>query len=404
MMGNENHSDRAHAVFSPSGFARWGGVYPDYNGCTASINMEADIPDTDSPYAKEGTLAHEICEAKVRHYIDPDGYSKRKLSARLKKLKNEAEYAPEMDKHTDAYLEYIKAQALVYDKTPYIAVEQRYSIPLGDAESFGTSDCVIIGDDTLQIVDFKYGRGVKVDAEHNPQLMLYALGACKQYDMFYQFSKVKLCIFQPRLDHISEWEVSTVDLIGNFAQIARAKVTEALNNPQFKPSETSCRFCKAKAICRARAQKNLELAGFVTAKPDTIGLEEIEGLIKQGSDVAKWLEDLKAYALKLTLSGTEVPGLKAVEGRGSRVWTDMDEAFKRLNAKGYEDGVLYERKPLTLAQVEKIVGKKDFGELVGDLVEKKAGKPTLVPISDKREAINNIPSATEAFGTTKEDE
>jgi hypothetical protein len=148
----------------------------------------------------------------------------------------------------------------------------------------------------------------------------------------------------------------------------------------------------------------LELAGFVTAKPDTIGLEEIEGLIKQGSDVAKWLEDLKAYALKLTLSGTEVPGLKAVEGRGSRVWTDMDEAFKRLNAKGYEDGVLYERKPLTLAQVEKIVGKKDFGELVGDLVEKKAGKPTLVPISDKREAINNIPSATEAFGTTKEDE
>lgn len=387
------HAERAHALLSASSAHRW-------MVCTPSAVLEAQFPDTTSEAAREGTLAHELAELKLRNYFYTVDFGKTKLTRAVNKLKKEELWQDEMMGYTDTYLDYIKSVAMKFENQPYVAIEKRVSFGAYVPDGFGTADCILISGGVLHIIDFKYGKGVPVSAEGNPQLSLYALGAYETYKILYPIETIRMSIVQPRLsDEVSEWSCPVKELLA-FGSYVKEKAELAIKGEgEFRPTEKACRFCRAKGRCRARSVENVKLAFSenLGKLPPLISNEEMAEYLKQGRDVAKWLEDLKAEALKECLAGKEVPGWKAVEGRGSRDWTDMDLAFDTLKSSGIDEAVLWERKPLTLAQVEKVVGKKDFESYVGSLVVKKPGKPALVEESDKKEAITNKVSAAEAF-------
>ena len=258
----------------------------------------------------------------------------------------------------------------------------------------------MIGGDVLHAIDFKYGKSPdgRVTAEWNPQMLLYALGAYEMYRILYTFKTVRLSIVQPRLsDGISEWEC-TLDEMLQFGEFVKERAALAIKGEgEFAPAPKTCRYCRARGRCKARAEKNVELAFLVGTDPKLLTNEELGQYLMKGKDIAKWYSDAQDVALADCLAGKEVPGWKAVEGRGPRDWTDMDKAFSTLTSNGISDTILWERKPLSLAQVEKVVGKKVFQELVGGLVVKNPGKPALVEETDKRPAITNKVSAAEAF-------
>ena len=391
------HAERDHALLSASGAHRW-------LLCTPSAMLEEQFPDTTSEAAREGTLAHELAELKVRNYFNPADISKRKLNAQIKKMKENELWQDEMLGHTDTYIDYIRDVSIKLPSQPYVAVEKRLDLGAYVPEGFGTADCIMLQGEDLFVLDFKYGKGVPVSAEENPQMMLYALGAYKAYCFLYPISRIHMSIIQPRLDNISEWECSLEELL-KFGQYVSERAALAVKGEgDFCPGEKQCRFCMAKQQCRARADHNIRMA-FSPDKgkmPPLISSEEAGRYLLEGEDLEKWLKDLKEWALAECLAGKQVPGWKAVEGRGSRDWTDMEAAFEKLTKSGVtEEAMLWEKKPLTLAQIEKLVGKKDFQDAVGEFVIKKPGKPALVKESDKREAITNKVTAAEAF---KEDE
>lgn len=398
------HEERKHSVLSPSGAARW-------LVCTPSALLEQEFPDTTSDAAREGTLAHELAELKLQNYFKSVEFGKTKLTRAINKLKKEELWQDEMMGYTDTYLDYVKSVALRFKYEPTVKIEVRVNLntyiphlPEED-EASGVADCILIGGGVLHIIDFKYGKGVPVSAEGNPQLSLYALGAYEAYKILYPIETIRMSIVQPRLsDEVSEWSCPVKELLA-FGNYVKEKAGLAIKGAgEFRPSEKACRFCRAKGRCRARAVENVKLAFSSGYKktPPLISNEEMGQYLLQGADVAKWLSDLQDCALKECLAGKEVPGWKAVEGRGSRDWTDMDLAFDTLKSSGIDEAVLWERKPLTLAQVEKTVGKKDFETLVGGLVIKNPGKPALVQESDKRPAITNKVTAAEAFKEVEE--
>ena len=384
------HENRAHAICSASGAHRW-------MNCAPSAKLEMQFPDTSSEAAKEGTLAHEICEAKARHYFDTKNYSKRKLNAALKKLKESELYKSEMDSYTDDYLDYVKGIALSFDKMAFAVLESRLDLQEWIPEGFGTADCIIICNDELNVIDFKYGKGVPVSAENNPQMQLYALGAYRTYGMIYSIKKVRMHIVQPRIDNNNSWETDAASLL-KFGEQAKKKAALAFAGEGDFNAGDWCTFCRAKQQCRARATKAVELAGFTDKTPPLISDAEVGEFLRRGEAVAKWLSDLKDYALGACLAGKEIAGWKAVEGRGSRMWSNQEEAFVHLKSEGIDEALLYKREPLSVAQVEKMLGKKPFEEMAANYVVKTKGKPTLVKESDKRSAITNVVSAKEAFG------
>lgn len=386
------HSERAHALLSASSAHRW-------LACTPSALLEAQFPDTTSDAAREGTLAHELCELKLRHYIDTVNFGKRKYNAAVKKLKENELWQEEMEGYTDTYLDFIRQTALAFPETPYVAIEKRVDFSFSVPEGFGTADCVLIGGEILHIVDFKFGKGVPVSANENPQMMLYALGAYRAYGLLYPISKVRMSIVQPRLSVDADtWECELKQLL-EFEDYVKERAALAIKGEgEYVPGEKQCRFCRARARCRARADENVRLAFMVEKKPPLIGNEEVGQYLTQGRDVAKWLKDLEEYALSESLAGREIAGWKAVEGRGSRDWTDQDQAFTTLINAGTPKALLFETLPLSLAKVEKLIGKKEFENAVGEYVVKSPGKPTLVPEADKRPAITNRVSAADAFG------
>lgn len=392
-----DHSARAHAEITASGSHRW-------IACPPSVQLEKQFPDTTSEAAREGTLAHEICEIKARQkfYQKTDiGYMAKNVATReLNKLRKDPLFDDEMEDHADHYVGELDLLALGFSVRPHIYLETKLDLSEWIPDGFGTADCIMVGGDRLLVADFKYGKGVKVEAENNTQMMLYALGAWKMYGLIYDIQRVTMVILQPRLSvNPSVWEVSIGELL-NFGVYAKERARmAAAGEGEYCPGEEQCRFCRARQQCRARADYNIRMAfsGVVGQLPPLISNAEVGEYLEKGEDVAKWLKDLQDYALSACLAGDEIPGFKAVEGRGSRDWTDQEAAFKALQASGVPEAVMYERKALTLAALEKVVGKKAFAEAVGEYVEKKPGKPALVKASDKRPAITNVPSVTEAF-------
>lgn len=383
------HKDRAHALLSASGAHRW-------MNCTPSAVLESQFPDTTSEAAKEGTLAHEMAEAKLQHLFNTQDYRKAKLTRTLNKIKKDELYQQEMDGYTDDYVAYVRKSAMEFEKSPYIAIEKRLDLTAYIPDGFGTADCVMIGERTLHIIDLKYGKGVPVSAENNEQLMIYALGALEAYKMLFAIDTVKISIVQPRIDNTNSSEYTVKELM-EFGDKVKHYADIAIKGDGEQSPGDWCRFCRARQQCRARADKNIELAFDIDKKPPLITNEEVGEYLRKGEDVAKWLSELQDYALAECLAGRDVDGYKAVEGRGSRAWTDMDAAFEAITEDGTDEAMLYERKPLTLAQVEKLMGKAHFADVAGEFVVKSPGKPTLVPSTDKREAITNKISANEAF-------
>lgn len=381
-----------HALLSASSAHRW-------LHCTGSPKLEQEFPDSASVYAQEGTLAHELCELKLKKYTTmmPKGAYTR---AHNKIMKSEL-WQNEMESTSETYLEYVKGIMLACDTKPVVVIEKRVDFSRYVPEGFGTADCLILAGDTLHVVDYKHGKGVIVDADHNPQMMLYALGAMDEFALVYRFETVHMTIVQPRVNNISEFTMSAEDLRSWGESVVKPKAEAAISgNGTFEAGDW-CRFCRAKQQCKTRYESNDSLYPELSERhdPRLITLDELGEYLRRGRDMAAWLEDMKEYALSESLAGAEVPGWKAVEGRGSRAFTDTDEAVDTLIKNGIDESVLYERRVLTLAQMEKAVGKKAFGELVGDLVVKNPGKPTLVEESDKRPRITNQPTAADVFNS-----
>lgn len=386
------HSERQHALLSASGAHRW-------LSCTPSAKLEDEFPDTTSGAAKEGTLAHELAEMKVRNYFYPGDVSKRKLTFAIKKFRENELWDDEMLVHTDTYIDYIRDLSIKLPSAPYVSVEKRVDFGKYVPDGFGTADCLMVQGNTLYVIDFKYGKGVPVSAEENPQMLLYALGAYEAYKLLYPIQEIHLAIVQPRLqDGISEWTCSLVKLLEFGEYVTGRAQLAAAGAGEYAPGEKTCRFCRARKQCRARSDYNVKQAFQIGELPPLITAEEAGKRLLAMEDVVKYQKDLQEWALSECLAGKEVPGWKAVEGRGSRDWTDMDQAFEKLTKIGLaEEVMLYEKKPLSLAQVEKLIGKKDFAETVGDFVIENAGKPALVKETDKRDAITNKVTAQEAF-------
>lgn len=370
-----------HALLSASSADRW-------MHCPPSARLTEHMPDITSDYAEEGRLAHAIAELKVRkQYLEPMG--PRTFTTRLNKLKKDPHYQPEMLTHTDTYLDYIKELTLGYLVKPYLAVEQKLDLSELVPEAFGTADCVIVGGDTLDIVDFKYGKGVPVDAEGNAQMRLYAWGALMRYRALYDIQTIRMSIVQPRLNSITTAEMARDDLLNWAAFEVRPKAKTAYDGAGEYAAGEWCRFCKAKAVCRARASQYLELEPEAAKCVDELSPAEIGDILFRAEGLQAWVDALKDHALREGLAGNNIPGWKVVEGRGVRAFDNLDAAFADLLAAGVEEPLLYERRPLTLAAIEKTLGKARFAELCGGHVVKSPGKPTLAPAADKRPAFNS---------------
>lgn len=374
-----NHSERAHAVLSASGAEKW-------LNCPPSARLEESYPDTSSPYAKEGTLAHEIAEFKARNYFI-ETLPKRTFTSKLNKFKKDELYQNEMDEYTESYLEYIKEVAMKYPSKPYIALEKKIDFSKYVPDGYGTCDCILIHGNDMHIIDFKYGKGVPVSAENNSQLMLYALGALEAYSMLYQIETVHLSIFQPRIDNISCFEISAANLLSWAVGEVEPKAKLAYDGiGDFKAGE-HCRFCKAQAQCRAKAESIISVFP-VKEDPALLTDDEIGLILAKAKELVSWSNAVEDYALNAILSGKEIQGWKAVEGRSVRVFSDADKAFEKIVESGTPEEMLYERKPLSLSQIEKLLGKKEFESIVSSFVIKPQGKPTLAPSDDKRPVFN----------------
>lgn len=373
------HENRAHALLSASGSHRW-------MACPPSARLEECCQNKESDAAKEGTVAHELCELKVKVQLGEDV-----SMSEYEALKENPLFTKEMDACTNIYVDYCIDTAKEENGLPLIEVELDLSsyIP----EGFGTVDCVIVSEDTLHVIDFKYGRGVEVSPVENSQLMIYALGAYDLYSPIYDFKTVKLTIVQPRLSaEPKTWECDVQHLL-NFAEKLKPIADLAFKGGgDFAPSEHTCLFCKVKYTCRARADKNLATMFLQEKDPYTLSNDEIGEILAKVSDFPKWIKDLEDYALEQLLAGKEIKGYKAVEGRSSRVWSDEQKAFETIIKDGTEEKDLYETTPLSLAKIEKLLGKKKFASLVGEYVTKSQGKPTLTLSSDIRPSIQDAES------------
>lgn len=388
-----------HAILSPSAAHRW-------LHCTPAPRVEAEFPETTSEYAEEGRLAHSVCELAAKKKFTV--MNNRTYNSRLKKLKADPKWDDEMLSTAATYVEHLAEHAMRFEHAPYVALEVQVDITDYAPEAFGTCDCVMIGGDELIITDYKHGKGVPVSAQDNPQMLLYALGALKLYRPIYgdMIRRVSTYIDQPRLGSYDGASMTVEELLAWGESIKPKAAAAFMGTGEFAPGEW-CRFCRAKAKCRARANQNTALEDFkdciplgrsipMQAEYDATGFkpsncltdEEIGALLVRAEGLVAWYNDLKEYALAACLNGKTIPGWKAVEGRSTRAWTDQDAALDALMAGGVEEAIIYDRVPKTLAQLEKVIGKQRFGELVGGMIIKSPSKPALAAESDKRPAYN----------------
>ena len=374
-----------HALLAPSSSERW-------INCTPSAKENAVQQDTSSSYAQQGTDAHALCEYKV----------KKALGHRVRDPTEDLTYFDEeMAECSDTYCEFVMEQVETAKQNcsdPLVLVEQRLDFTRWVAESFGTADCIIVADGMLTVIDFKYGLGILVEAEENPQMRMYALGALNLFESLYDIQTVRMIIFQPRRDNISIAEITKEELLEWAEKIlVPAAVLAANGGGEYKAGK-HCQFCKVKATCRRRAEYNLQMAQYDFAVPDTLSDDEISMILNRADTFIGWVNDVKTYALEQAISGKEFPGYKIVEGRSNRRYTNGDAVAAVVTDAGYDP---FEKKLMGVTAMTKLLGKKKFDTLLSSLIEKPQGKPTLVPESDKRPAITNKITAGEAFKEEK---
>lgn len=375
-----------HAILSASSSHRW-------LNCNPSARLEQEFADRETDAAAEGTAAHALCEHKLR----------RALKMRSKKPISPYD-CDEMDACTDAYVEFVMealAEAKRECKDPLVLIEQKLDFSCYVPDGYGTGDCLIVADKLLHIIDFKYGQGVLVDAEQNPQMMLYALGALRLFDSLYDITEVSMSIFQPRRENVSTWTISVDDLLDWAENTLKPKAELAFKGEGEYTPGSWCQFCKAAVKCRARAEAKLQLARYEFAMPPLLSDEEIEDILLKLDDLTKWANEITAYAQDAAVNHGKVwRGFKLVESRTNRRYTDEEAVAQAANAAGYHD--IYKKSLIPITEMERLMGKKTFAEVIGSLVEKPKGRPTLVPASDKRPAIVST-GAEQDFTDFKED-
>lgn len=365
-----NHTNRSHAVLSASSSARW-------LACPPSAQLCAALPDTVTDYAREGTCAHELAEYKVQKLLgNPASNPTENLDF----------YDTEMEDCTDSYAQYI-AELLATLQEPMVLVEQRLDFSRYVPDGFGTGDCVIVADSVLTVIDFKYGKGVAVSADHNSQMMLYALGALELFDALYDIAEIRMVIFQPRIQNISECTLSLSELLHWAETELKPKAALAAKGGGAFSAGEHCRFCKVKATCRKRAEYNLQLAKYDFTMPDKLTDTEIETILATADQLTAWMADVKEYALRQALSGKQWHGYKVVAGKSNRKYTNPAAVADAVQA--YGKNPYKEPELLGVTAMEQLLGRTQFEALLGSLTEKPQGKPTLVPYSDKRPAWSN---------------
>ena len=361
-----------HAVLSASSSERW-------LNCPPSARLCEAYEDKGSDYAAEGTDAHTLCEYRLKQALgipaeDP--------------IENLSWYNEEMEECAAGYAAYVVELLETAKQTcsdPVVMIEQRVDFSRWVQEGFGTADCILIADGVLNIVDYKHGKGVEVSAEGNTQLSLYSLGALEIFDGIYDIDRVCVHIFQPRKSNVVSSMMDKADLY----EWADTELTEKAQLAYEGQGSFSCgewcRFCKAKAECRERAEANLALARYEFQSPALLDDEEIADILGKVDALTAWASDVKEYALQQAVSGKEWTGWKLVEGRSNRKYTSEAAVATTVEGAGFDP---YERKVLGVTAMQKMLGKTRFEELLAPYIEKPQGKPTLVPESDKRPAMN----------------
>ena len=370
-----------HALLSPSAAHRW-------MNCTAAPRLEETVEDKGSSYAEEGTLAHAYCAKKLKTFlgIPTDGEDQE-----IAQLEN-TYHTGEMDEYTDTYATIVLEKfntARTITRDAQLLVETRLDFTQWVPDGFGTGDACIIADGCLEIIDFKYGKGVKVSAYNNPQMKIYALGAYEAFSFEYNITRVRMTIVQPRIDNLSEFEITADDLQKWAEEELQPKAKEAFSGKGKQMPGAWCQFCKVKARCKALTETALNLAKE-KADPNLLTPEEIANDVLPFIDIVKsWLTGVEEYTLQAALNGTNYPGYKIVAGRSIRKITDVEAVMQELQSNAFaEESYMKPRELRSITDLEKLVGKKRFAELCGKWIEKPQGKPTLVPESDKRPAYD----------------
>lgn len=368
-----------HALLSASASKRW-------LNCTPSAKLELQFSDTESIYAAEGTAAHALAEHKL----------KRALKRRSRRPVSDYD-CDEMEECTDNYVSFVMEQVEGAGKTcrdPAVLVEQHLDYSCYAEGGFGTGDCIIVADGILSVVDFKYGKGVAVEAEWNPQMMLYALGAMELFEVIYEISNIRMTIFQPRLEMVSTWEISRDELMEWVQEELVPKAELAAKGEGEFISGAWCRFCKARNQCRARAEEFLKLAQMEFRPPALLTEKEIAEVLSVADDLAKWAADVYSFATDEAITnGRQWRGFKLVEGRSNRKYSSEEEVAEAAKKAGYTD--IYKQSLIGITEMEKLMGRKRFGEILGSLVYKPSGKITLVPESDKRSPVETATAASD---------
>lgn len=380
-----------HALLGPSSAHRW-------LSCTPSARLEEGLPDTGSSYATEGTLAHRLGELLLRaEYEGTD------ITEELAEVQADPQYSPAMMEHMEGYVAFVAeryADAKSHCPDPRLYVEQRIDVSEYVPDGFGTTDCVIIADGLMDVIDLKYGAGIPVSAEDNPQMKIYALGCLLAFSLFYEITAIRMTIYQPRLDSISTAIIDRDKLEAWAEQFLKPRAAQAYaGEGPFAPGELTCKWCKAGATCKARAEYQLELAAKDFQDAALMDNDEIAEVLERLPGLLAWAKQVKDFAEDAAINhGEKFPGFKVVEGRANRRYVNEGAIARRLKKAGFATADIYKPKELLgITAMEKLVGAKKLAELVGGLIEKPAGSPTLVPMSDKRPELNTAAKAAEDF-------
>lgn len=365
----------AHAKLSASGSHRW-------LNCPGSVKAEENMPESNSPAASEGVCAHELAEHCLLNSVWAETL--------IGELFNGIEVTREMADYVQQYVDYVKG----FSGEHFYEVRVDFSAYV--PEGFGTCDALVIQNDgTMRVIDLKYGKGLQVFAENNSQAMLYALGALEDYGMIYDIDTIEITIHQPRLDHIDEWSIKVSDLLLWADTVKKTANLCLTDNAPRAPGEKQCQWCKFKPRCpeqKALVETTMldmfdDIAPSTVISVDELSDDELQTAMRNKKLIEGWLASVEKYITERLTNGESFPGYKIVEGRSLRQWSDEEVAQKVLLENGYDEKNLFTRKFVSVAQAEKLIGKKNR-ELITDLVVKPTGKPTLAPESDKRPAIN----------------
>lgn len=392
--------ERQHARLSASDSKRW--LF-----CPGSIKLceDAGLISETSEAAEEGTLAHDIAEIEagvlLGKYSIGEGMAKKEA---LSKTDAWAKYYnTEMLEYAKDYAKFVADQYYTRLKkdpaTIYLleaASDFSHIVP-NDTGTPGWVDASIISDKTLFVNDYKYGKGIYVDCDYNSQLMLYAIGLLREYSFLYDIEKVVLSIIQPRMKNIDSWEANSERLIDWGENFVKPRAEKAFNGCYEFGVGDGCTFCPANPQCRALAAQRQSEVPDITKNPNLLTEQEISNLLAVADDVVKYFNKLTKYAMEKALSGTTFPGYKLVAGKSNRTFTNYPAIVEVLKGKGFTESELYGDRPqLGIGDMEKLLGRQAFEEYLAAYIVKPEGKPTLVPVSDKREAVN-VKSVEETF-------